>query len=277
MSFLSNETTVLACRLAAAAIVIAGVTADLLIAILFQNRRIKPELASCQLLRKRGFGAVHAQIALTVTLVFALPYIFQNHDSTVSKSGSLVLGQLLYACTASSVIVLCVVTMQKSFRSLFMNPLCSTSKAVSKGLFYGLATIPPIMLLSLAVNTAIRLLGYDSQPQDIFRWLEQDGLDAGTRYFTLFAIVVLAPVIEEILFRGILLPCVLKSREFFFAALLSGAYFAIVHFHAPSFIPLLCLSIIFSAAYASTGSIITPIVMHMLFNLAGLIFYAADM
>lgn len=277
MSLQSHETTVLVFRFAAAAIVIAGVTADLLIAILFQTRRLRPELASCRLLRERGFGASHAQVALAVTLLFALPYLFQNPDSIVPKSGSLVSGQLLYAFTAFSAIMLCVVNMQKSFRSLFMNPLCGTSKAVLKGLFCGLAAIPPVMLLSFFVNTAIRLLGYESSSQDVFRWLEKDGLDAGARCFTLFAIVVLAPVIEECLFRGILLPCIIKGRTFFFAALLSGAYFATVHFHAPSFLPLLSLSVIFAAGYALTGSIITPIVIHALFNLAGLVFYAAEM
>ena len=275
MSLQSNEATVLACRFAAAAIVIAGVTADLLIAILFQTRRVRPQLASIRLLRERGFGVSHAQVALTVTLLFALPYIFQNPDCAAPKSGSLVFGQLLYAFTAFSAIMLCVVNMQRSFRSLFLNPLCGTSQAVLRGLLFGLAAIPPVMLLSFAVNTAIRLLGYESSAQDVFRWLEKDGLDAGARYFTLFAIVLLAPVIEECLFRGILLPCVIKGRTFLFAALLSGAYFATVHFHAPSFLPLLCLSVIFSAGYAVTGSIITPIVMHALFNLAGLVFYAA--
>ncbi len=277
MFFQSTETTVAACRLTAVMIVIAGVTADMLFAILFQARRIRPVLSSCRLLRERGYGVSHAQLALSVTLLFALPYLFQKPDSSAPKVSSLVFGQLLYAFTALSAILLCLVNMQKPFRALFMNEACGTAKAFYKGLFYGIAAIPPVMLLSFAANTVTSLLGYESSPQDVFRWLEQDALHTGARYFTLAAIVLLAPVIEEFLFRGILLPCILKGRSFLFAALLSGAYFATVHFHAPSFIPLLSLSIVFAAGYAATGSIITPIVMHALFNLSGLVFYAAGM
>lgn len=273
----SNETTVLACRFASALIVIAGITADLLIAILLQIRRIRPGLSSCRLLRERGFGASHAQLALAVTLLFALPYLFQNPGSTAPKGSSLVFGHMLYAFTSFSAIMLCLVNMQKPFRSIFMNSACGTASAIYKGLFYGIAAIPPVMLVSFAVNTAIRALGYESSSQDVFRWLEKDNMDSAARYFIMAMIVLLAPVIEEFLFRGILLPCILKGRSFLFAALLSGAYFATVHFHAPSFIPLLSLSTVFAAGYAATGSIITPIVMHTLFNLAGLVFYAAGM
>lgn len=273
----NNEMTALALKAAAALIVIAGVTADILLAVMFQTRRLKPQLASCAVLRARGFGASHAQVALSVTLLFALPYLFQNPQAAAPKAGSLVFGQLLYAFTTFSAIMLCMVNMQKPFKALFFNSGRRTASAFLKGIVYGLAAIPPVMLLSLTVNTVINLLGYESSSQDVFRWLEKDAMGSGARYFTLFAIVCLAPVIEELLFRGILLPAVLKDRSFLFAALLSGTYFATVHFHAPSFIPLLSLSLVFSAGYAATGSIVTPVVMHALFNFAGLVFYAAGL
>jgi membrane protease YdiL (CAAX protease family) len=92
----------------------------------------------------------------------------------------------------------------------------------------------------------------------------------------LAAAVLIAPVVEELLFRGILLPALLKARSFLFAALLTGAYFALVHLHAPSFLPLLLLSAAFSAGYAATGSILTPMAMHAVFNLTSVMFYFAD-
>ena len=269
----SNEISVLACKVVAALIVITGVTVDILFAIMFQTRRLKPQLSSCRVLRERGYATSHAQVALSVTLLFALPYLFQNPNTTAPKTSSLVFGQLLYAATTFSAIMLCMINLQKTFQTLFLNKACSMIKAFYKGIIYGLAVIPPVMLLSLIVNTVINRLGYESSSQDVFRWLEKDDMASGARCFTLFAIVFLAPVIEELLFRGILLPSLLKGRSFLFAALLSGTYFATVHFHAPSFIPLLSLSLLFSAGFAATGSIVTPIVMHTLFNFAGLVFY----
>jgi membrane protease YdiL (CAAX protease family) len=89
------------------------------------------------------------------------------------------------------------------------------------------------------------------------------------------AAVLIAPTVEEFVFRGILFRALLRHRRFAYAALLSGAYFALVHLHAPSFLPLLALSAAFSAGYAATGSILTPIVMHALFNAVSLLAYFA--
>ncbi|MDR2849578.1 MAG: hypothetical protein LBW77_03430 [Verrucomicrobiota bacterium] len=45
--------------------------------------------------------------------------------------------------------------------------------------------------------------------------------------------------------------------------------------HGPSFLPLLALSAAFAGGYAATGSLVTPVVMHALFNFASLCFYLA--
>jgi membrane protease YdiL (CAAX protease family) len=49
-----------------------------------------------------------------------------------------------------------------------------------------------------------------------------------------------------------------------------------MHLHAPSLLSLLVLSVGFSAGYAATGSILTPVVMHALFNLTGLLLFFAE-
>jgi membrane protease YdiL (CAAX protease family) len=119
-------------------------------------------------------------------------------------------------------------------------------------------------------------LGFEPKLQEVFDWLGDGSLALGTRVFMMVAAIVIAPVVEETLFRGILFPSALKGRTFFSAAMITGTYFALVHFHAASFLPLLALSMAFSAGYAATGSILTPIVMHALFNLTSVLFYLAD-
>jgi membrane protease YdiL (CAAX protease family) len=78
------------------------------------------------------------------------------------------------------------------------------------------------------------------------------------------------------MFRGLLLPLVLKGRTFLFSALLTSLYFSLMHLHAPSLLPLLLLSVGFSAGYAATGSILTPIAMHMVFNFTGLLLFFSE-
>lgn len=257
-------------------ILIAGATVDLYLALLVQTRRIAPSLASRAVLARRPFTAFHAQLAVFATLMFALPALFQKPAASVPNDLSLILGPLLYAFAGFAVVAFCLTSSRASLRQAFFSPHCSARKALGKGLLYGLALIPPVVLLSMATTALSEALGFEPQLQEVFDWLGDDELALGTRVFMMVAAVVIAPAVEEMLFRGILFPLALKARSFLFAALLSGAYFALVHFHAPSFLPLLALSVAFSAGYAATGSILTPVVMHALFNLTSVLFYLAD-
>jgi hypothetical protein len=258
-------------------ILIAGTTADLYLAGLVQTRRVAPALSSRVWLARRPFTAFHAQLALFATLLFALPVLFQpDAPSAPPPELSLVLGPLLYASAGVMVVTLCLTSSRISLKQAFFSSRCTARQAAVKGLLYGLAVIPPAVLLSLLMTSASEGLGYETQLQEVFDWLGDDTLSRGTRVFLMAAAVVIAPVVEETLFRGILFPSLLKARSFLFAALLSGAYFALVHFHAPSFLPLLALSVAFSAGYAATGSLLTPIVMHALFNFTSVLFYLAE-
>ncbi|MBI2438138.1 MAG: CPBP family intramembrane metalloprotease, partial [Lentisphaerae bacterium] len=78
--------------------------------------------------------------------------------------------------------------------------------------------------------------------------------------------MIVAPVAEEALFRGMLLPLIMKRLGAGPAVLLSSALFALVHFHLPSFFPLFVLAAGLGLAYIYTGSLLVPIVMHALFN-----------
>ena len=76
----------------------------------------------------------------------------------------------------------------------------------------------------------------------------------------------IAPVAEEILFRGILVPLLMKRLGAGPAVILSSVLFALVHLHAPSFFPLFVLATGLALAYIYTGSLWVPIMMHALFN-----------
>ncbi|MDD5678069.1 MAG: CPBP family intramembrane metalloprotease [Kiritimatiellae bacterium] len=78
--------------------------------------------------------------------------------------------------------------------------------------------------------------------------------------------MVIAPAAEEILFRGILLPLLMKRLGAGPAVILSSVLFALIHFHVPSFFPLFVLATGLALAYIYTGSLWVPIMMHALFN-----------
>ena len=254
-------------------IFIAGTTACLGFGVLVQTRRLTPSLPAIRRLKHTPFSMLHVQVAMAVTLFFALTAALQTPSEEAPPEAALIIGPLLYAAMAAAAILFSLFHSRASFRRAFLGRRGSAWVAFKKGLLYGIAAIPPVIVISMCVNTALETLGLETQQQAVFDWLTDDTMSLGIRLFLMASAVLIAPISEELLFRGILFNVLLKKRPFIFAALLSGFYFALVHLHMPTFLPLLALSVAFSAGYAATGSIITPIIMHTLFNLSSLIFY----
>ena len=82
---------------------------------------------------------------------------------------------------------------------------------------------------------------------------------------------VVAPIYEELLFRGIIFPKLIQKTNFTIALLLSSLIFAVLHFHLSALLPLFVLSIILSITYLYTSTIWASISLHALFNLISII------
>ena len=76
----------------------------------------------------------------------------------------------------------------------------------------------------------------------------------------------LAPLGEEALFRGLLLPALTRRVGLIGGVAISAALFALLHFNAFAFLPLFAFGLALGAAYWMTGSLLVPILMHAVFN-----------
>lgn len=82
--------------------------------------------------------------------------------------------------------------------------------------------------------------------------------------FTFISFV--APVIEEVFFRGFIYRVFTKTWPVWMGSLLTAALFAVIHFQPESFFPLMFLGLILNFLYQKTNSIWTPIVFHAVNN-----------
>jgi uncharacterized protein len=80
------------------------------------------------------------------------------------------------------------------------------------------------------------------------------------------AAILLAPLAEEILFRGILYPAIKQAGFPHLALWGSVLLFAAVHFNAVTFLPLAVLALFLTALYERTDNLLAPIIAHALFN-----------
>jgi membrane protease YdiL (CAAX protease family) len=85
---------------------------------------------------------------------------------------------------------------------------------------------------------------------------------------------VIAPLVEETIFRGFIYGVLKRYTDGIYAALCSSLLFALVHLHVGTLFPLALLALMFCAMYELTGSLLLPMVMHGLFNASSLIVMA---
>jgi membrane protease YdiL (CAAX protease family) len=94
-------------------------------------------------------------------------------------------------------------------------------------------------------------------------WFERLTLGAGA--------IILAPLAEEVLFRGILYPWI-KSLGYPQLALWgTSLLFAMVHFNLLSLPALFVLALILTLLYEVTGNLLAPITAHIFFNALNLL------
>lgn len=91
--------------------------------------------------------------------------------------------------------------------------------------------------------------------------------DKRALYETMGLAVVVAPVAEEVIFRGYFYGVLKKWLGGAGAAVVSGAIFAAMHVNVPSLAPLFVLALCLTVAYEAAGSLLVTIFMHALFNL----------
>lgn len=99
----------------------------------------------------------------------------------------------------------------------------------------------------------------------------RESKDTAARGGLVLAAVIVAPLVEELTFRGFVYGVIKRYTDGFFAALCSSLLFAVVHCHVGSLFPLALLALILCAAYELTGSLLAPMLMHALFNLTSLL------
>ncbi|KAF6154539.1 hypothetical protein GIB67_027812 [Kingdonia uniflora] len=84
----------------------------------------------------------------------------------------------------------------------------------------------------------------------------------------LYAIVVsvCAPVWEEIVFRGFLLPSLTKYMPVWCSILLSAIVFALAHFNAQRMLPLILLGVVMGAVFTRSRNLLSAMLLHSLWN-----------
>lgn len=125
---------------------------------------------------------------------------------------------------------------------------------------YGLYFLFSFLLIALAQF----IPGFDTEQEQSIGF---EQLGSQLEYFMAFtALVILAPIIEEAIFRGFLFSQLRKNLNFWWTTLVVSLVFGLVHLQWNVGVDVFALSVILCFIREKTGSIWAGVVIHMLKN-----------
>ncbi len=128
---------------------------------------------------------------------------------------------------------------------------------------YGLvAALPAIYFVH---SLSFYFSGAEAQPQPLLRFLA-DHAGLHDRLLLILTAVVIAPISEELIFRGYVFGVLRRYAGRWWALVISASVFAAIHAHIPSLAGLFVLAVALTLVYEGAGSLWAPILMHALFN-----------
>ena len=125
-----------------------------------------------------------------------------------------------------------------------------------------LVAIPLVLLVSL-INQQIWQGQGGSNPL-LFLALQAQDKVALLVFFSTASIA--APIFEEIMFRGFLLPSLTRYVSVTGAIIISGFIFAIAHLSLSEVLPLATLGIVLGIVYTRSRNLLAPMLLHCLWN-----------
>lgn len=140
-----------------------------------------------------------------------------------------------------------------------------------------LGVLVSILLLPLAVSLSelsawfLKHIGMAADPQQAVKMMRESTSLVQLVIHGVVA-VLFAPVVEELVFRGILYPSVKRNGNPRFALWGVSLFFALTHSNLTVIVPLTVLAVILTFLYETTRNLLAPIIAHSLFNAANFAF-----
>ena len=132
----------------------------------------------------------------------------------------------------------------------------------------GYATAFPLIVVVSLINQQLWQGQGGSNPLLSLALEAQDSVALAIFFFTA---AIAAPLFEEFLFRGFLLPSLTRYVPVWGAIVLSALLFAVAHLSLSEVLPLTALGIILGVVYTRSRNLLAPMLLHSLWNSGTLI------
>jgi membrane protease YdiL (CAAX protease family) len=144
----------------------------------------------------------------------------------------------------------------------------SFARGLRQGVVVWAAALPGLFAVLIGVQLALLLLGVEPDGQDVVKRF-QEGLERGDLALVIAILtfgIVVAPILEELLFRAILHRWLAARLGVAAGAALSGLFFGLVHGSLSALVPIALLGVLLALLLERTGNLWSCIALHAVFN-----------
>lgn len=139
------------------------------------------------------------------------------------------------------------------------------SRHVALGVATAAVVFALALVLMLVSQWLMREVNLTPRPQSAIEAL-QSAPSPARRWAVACTAILLAPVFEELVFRGLLLVSLYQAGYPRLAFWGTAVFFSVTHLNLMTFLPLVFFAAVLNALYLRTGSLIGPITAHAMFN-----------
>ena len=157
-----------------------------------------------------------------------------------------------------------------SWRTAFGFTWRTLGRSIGWGAFAALVFLPVGILLQWLSMQFLNALNLETPVQEAVDIL-QHAHNATNRALLVVFAVAIAPVAEEVLFRGVLYPSIKRLGFPRLALWITSILFAAIHGNLPVFVPLVALAAALAMLYEYTDNLLAPITAHAVFNAVNLL------
>lgn len=180
---------------------------------------------------------------------------------------NMLLGSLVFQGTILGVTFFFLRQYRTSWAAEFGFATPGAGRAVGLALLIGTAALVIALAMHFALSQLLMWLQVEAGPQIAVKILQMK--PSPGRQLCMGALAIgLAPVAEEILFRGILYPTVKQAGYPQLALWGTAILFAVIHLNLLTLVPLTFLAVVWTWLYERTDNLLAPILAHCLFNAA---------
>ena len=189
----------------------------------------------------------------------------ENISNELSQSLKIFFGYLFMAIPPLFIVYYQIKSLDGEFtfkKDYFQLRFLPIKEAINLGIKGWLTIVPFVLLISLIMNILVDNQNGSNPLLEIVL--------NNKNYFSFFILflttTLLAPLFEEIIFRGILLPTLSRDFGIIMGIIVSAFIFALAHLSLGEMPPLFILGIGLGITRIASGSLLSSVIMHSLWN-----------